>query len=38
MNEDKLEQELRDHFQAETNTIEPTLDWWIEIFQMYRTV
>lgn len=28
MQEQKLEQELRDCFQAETKTIEPTSDWW----------
>jgi hypothetical protein len=28
MNEEKLEQELRDCFHAETKIIEPTSDWW----------
>jgi hypothetical protein len=28
MNEEKLEQELRDCFQSQTETIEPTLNWW----------
>ena len=28
MYEERLEQELRDCFQAETKTIEPTPDWW----------
>jgi len=28
MNEEKLEQELRDYFHAETKTIEPPSDWW----------
>ena len=28
MNEEKLEQELRDYFRSEMITIEPPSDWW----------
>ena len=28
MNEEKIEQQLRDHFQAEIIATEPTTDWW----------
>jgi hypothetical protein len=28
MYEEKIEQQLRDYFQAETTSIEPSLDWW----------
>ena len=30
---EKLEQDIREYFSAETEIIEPALDWWTEQYQ-----